>query len=145
MKKLSIKELSKKRKKKGFTLIELIIVIAIIAILATMAIPKFGAVRKSANIKTDVASAKNIQTAVASLIADGTVKPSGTEETEVEQSKYQGKLDGDKVPEPKATSGSFKATVDGDGNIKVYVGSDEVYPEQKGSVYGTDSSSSSAS
>jgi prepilin-type N-terminal cleavage/methylation domain-containing protein len=47
-------------KKKGFTLIELIIVIAIIGILATIAVPKFGNIQKDAKIKADIASAKVI-------------------------------------------------------------------------------------
>lgn len=64
----------KNKKKKGFTLIELIIVIAIIAILAVIAIPKFGAVRKNANASADIANAKQIQNAVSIVIADGTVE-----------------------------------------------------------------------
>lgn len=59
-----------KNKKKGFTLIELIIVIAIIAILAAVAIPKFGEVRKDAALKTDIANAKNIASAATALIAE---------------------------------------------------------------------------
>ena len=59
-----------KKKKKGFTLIELIIVIAIIAILAAIALPKFMDVRENSNIKADISNAKNIQLVVASLIAD---------------------------------------------------------------------------
>lgn len=58
-----------KNKKKGFTLIELIIVIAIIAILAAVALPKFGAVKKNANIKADIANAKTIHNTVMTLIA----------------------------------------------------------------------------
>lgn len=61
-----------KKKKKGFTLVELIIVIAIIAILAAIAIPKFGEIRTNANDKADKATAKNIATVVASRIANGT-------------------------------------------------------------------------
>lgn len=64
-----------KKKKKGFTLIELIIVIAIIAILAAIALPKFMSVREDSNIKADISNAKNIQLAVATLIADGTIVP----------------------------------------------------------------------
>ena len=54
----------KNKKKKGFTLIELIIVIAIIAILAAIALPKFGEIRQNSNIKADIATAKNIHSAV---------------------------------------------------------------------------------
>ncbi|MBE6052852.1 MAG: prepilin-type N-terminal cleavage/methylation domain-containing protein [Clostridium sartagoforme] len=60
-----------KKKKKGFTLIELIIVIAIIAILAAIAIPKFGDIRKDAAFKSDIANAKTIANAATSLLAEG--------------------------------------------------------------------------
>lgn len=68
-----VNNLKNKKKKKGFTLIELIIVIAIIAILAAIAIPKFGEVRKNANVSADIANAKQIQGAASVVIADGTV------------------------------------------------------------------------
>jgi len=131
MKKLSIKEMAKKRKKKGFTLIELIIVIALIAILAAMAIPKFGAARASANKKTDVATAKNIATAVATRIAEGKITPP---KASVTYADYQDALDGKTAPTPKATTGNFDVVVDGSGNITISVGStaNEVYPSQTG-------------
>ena len=59
-----------KNKKKGFTLIELIIVIAIIAVLAAVAIPKFGEVRKDAAFKSDIANAKTIANAATALLAE---------------------------------------------------------------------------
>lgn len=65
-----VNNLKNKKKKKGFTLIELIIVIAIIAILAAIAIPKFGEVRKNAALNSDVANAKTIANAVTTLIAE---------------------------------------------------------------------------
>lgn len=47
-------------KKKGFTLIELIVVIAVLGILAVIAVPKFSDVQKNARIKADAATAKQI-------------------------------------------------------------------------------------
>ena len=66
-----VNNLKNKKKKKGFTPIELIIVIAIIAILAAIAIPKFGEVRKDAAFKSDIANAKTIANAATTLLADG--------------------------------------------------------------------------
>lgn len=68
-----IKNTNNKKKKKGFTLIELIIVIAIIAILAALAIPKFGEVRKDAALKADVANAKTIANAATTLLTEQTL------------------------------------------------------------------------
>lgn len=61
------------KKKKGFTLIELIIVIAIIAILAAIAIPNFLSIQRKAKVKADVASAKTIYDATSALIAEGQI------------------------------------------------------------------------
>lgn len=61
------------KKKKGFTLVELVIVIAIIAILAAMAIPRLGAMRTNARVSNDVAAAKNIATIAATLVANGEI------------------------------------------------------------------------
>ena len=66
--------LKKRNKKRGFTLIELIIVIAIIAILAAIAVPAFGQIRQKSNVSADVANARTIYSTVASLVADETIK-----------------------------------------------------------------------
>ncbi|MCQ2012346.1 prepilin-type N-terminal cleavage/methylation domain-containing protein [Clostridium butyricum] len=128
------------KKKKGFTLVELIIVIAVIAVLAAVAIPKFGAVKKDANLSADKANAKIIATAVASAIADGTTVADGP----VASSVYASKLDGGALPKPKTTgANSFKVsyTVAGgtvvtlvdSADKAITIGSDTtgtVYPEK---------------
>ncbi len=67
------------KKKKGFTLIELIIVIAIIAILAAIAIPNFLSIQRKSKVKADIASAKTIYDATSALISEGKIVPSGSD------------------------------------------------------------------
>lgn len=104
--------LSKKRnelakKKKGFTLIELIIVIAIIAILAAIAIPKFGAARQSANDAADKANAKIIATAVTTAVANGEITSTNQDLSSLVDSDYDKYIDGGTVPKPKSGSETF--------------------------------------
>ena len=61
------------KKKKGFTLIELIIVIAIIAILAAIAIPNFLSIQRKSRVKADIATAKNIYDVTSALVADNKI------------------------------------------------------------------------
>lgn len=140
MNKLSIKELMKNRKKKGFTLIELIIVIAIIAILAAMAIPKFSTIRTEAKVSNDVASAKNIQTITATLIANGTWEAGKTYDSTNDEIKNR--LDGKiaKDGNAEASGKPFSITIESNENIIIGValgegeGSKtyELYPDANG-------------
>lgn len=139
-----LKNLKNKKKKKGFTLIELIIVIAIIAILAALAIPKFVDVRNSAGSKTDIANAKTIASAAATLYANGDISndATGSEVAKVASGTSNGNKVADylqDVPKTKVEHGSvskdtsFHIVIDG-GNVKVYAGekasSQILYPEQ---------------
>ncbi len=65
---------SKKKNKKGFTLVELVIVIAIIAILAAIAIPTVSNVVDTANINTDKANAQTVELTLKSADAEITAK-----------------------------------------------------------------------
>lgn len=60
-----------KKKKKGFTLIEMVVVIAIIAILAGIAIPQGLKSINKAKATTDIANAKNIATAINQWVSEG--------------------------------------------------------------------------
>ncbi|WP_270564399.1 prepilin-type N-terminal cleavage/methylation domain-containing protein [Clostridium beijerinckii] len=117
------------KKKKGFTLIELIIVIAIIAILAAIAIPKFGAARHNANVASDQANAKIIATAVATAVANGDSNPD-------QNTTYVKYIDGGVVPTVKSvTSGTWDVVYSGDATsgtgITVSIhGGNRMYPPQ---------------
>lgn len=105
-----------KKKKKGFTLVELIIVIAVIAVLAAVAIPKFGKVKQDANLRADQANAKIIATAVATAVANGdSVTEAGVTDSEIQ--KY---IDGNVVPNPKTTNaGEFLVTYSSNNGVVV--------------------------
>ena len=129
------KKLQNKSKKSGFTLIELIIVIAIIAILAAIALPKFGQVRENANKKSDIANAKDIQSAVLSGINDDKIKNwKDTDKFEVTASDPAAKYM-QTVPKgkSKAIKGkSFYYTISPEGDVTVYAGeggNTKVYPD----------------
>lgn len=125
-----IKNLNKKNKKKGFTLIELIIVIAIIAILAAVALPKFGDVRQNANEKTDIANAKTIANAATTLLAEEKLEldetytvgdAAATELNNYLQSTPTGKAGNQK-------DDSFTVTIGSDGAVTVELDGVELYP-----------------
>ena len=64
----------KKRSKKGFTLIELIVVIAILGILALIAIPTFLGMREKANEGTVKSNLRNVQAAAVMYATTNNIK-----------------------------------------------------------------------
>lgn len=69
-----INKLNKRRRKKGFTLIELVIVLAVLAIIALIAIPNFTKVRNDSLEKADIQTAEQIKEITLMAIADGDIK-----------------------------------------------------------------------
>lgn len=138
------------KKKKGFTLIELIIVIAIIAILAAIAIPNFFSIQRKSKVKADIATAKSIYDTTETLVADGTIKANSgkynlnidnVNENDVQKNPLYGHLQ-KKVVSESVSGANFQVTVSGDENkpvVKVYLNKKEVYPNAKDDEYKTDS------
>lgn len=66
-----MKLLQRKSKKKGFTLVELMVVIAIIAVLLLVAVPKLTEATKGSKVRTFEANYRTIVSAVNAAYADG--------------------------------------------------------------------------
>ncbi len=69
----------RKKRKGGFTLIELIVVIAILGIIALIAIPRFAGIQEQSRIKADAATANQIINSIRIYEADNdlTTLPTG--------------------------------------------------------------------
>ncbi|EJT5916601.1 prepilin-type N-terminal cleavage/methylation domain-containing protein [Clostridium perfringens] len=117
------------KKKKGFTLIELIIVIAIIAILAAIAIPNFLSIQKKSKVKADIANAKNIYDVTATLIAENKITKDGsyiinTNSSSSADPQLKEIIKGlQTLPIPKSSDkGNFTVSITGAPDFKIQVG-----------------------
>lgn len=115
----------KDRKKKGFTLVEMVIVITILGILSSIALVKYGKVQDNAKLNADYTNAANIATATSIAISDD---KSIAENISVETLKEKGYLNTVPVPQSKVGSFTIKVLDNGD-DIAVFVDTEQFYPK----------------
>ncbi|WP_304341001.1 type II secretion system protein [Metaclostridioides mangenotii] len=115
----------KDSKKKGFTLVEMVIVITILGILSSIALVKYGKVQDNAKLNADYTNAANIATATSIAISDD---KSIAENISVETLKEKGYLNTVPVPQSKVGSFTIKVLDNGD-DIAVFVDTEQFYPK----------------
>ena len=112
----------KKRNKKGFTLIELVVVIAILGILAAILVPVISGFIETANQATDNANARLVYQSVAMWFAANNAPGETGDEFPGQLQPFMGSAT---YPTVKSTTfaGAFTASVLGNGTISVSTGS----------------------
>lgn len=78
-----LKKINKKRNRKGFTLVELVVVIAILGILSAIAVPKLSKSRENASIAAHNANVRTLESAATLAVSEN----SGASEWEKEKGK----------------------------------------------------------
>lgn len=128
---------NKNKKKKGFTLIELVIVLAVLAIIALIAIPNFTKVRNESLKKSDIESCNQIKKITLMAIANGDVDSASgtinvangaaTSSTNLIKNKesFEDYLKEIKKPQYDKKE-TFTITVKGDGSVEVETGANGV-------------------
>ena len=117
--------LRKTKKRKGFTLVELVIVVAIIGILAGVVAIKFSGAQKKARENADYANASNIATAVYMTESEGKEGDDIKNIDKLVEAKYLSSK-----PKPQSVTGDFAVEEDAvSKELKVTAGGKTFYPK----------------
>ena len=118
------------KKKKGFTLIEMVMVVVILGILSSMAMMKYDEVQKNAKIKSDCATASTLATAITMAKSDGIIT-STTLSNKIMDSLVEGRYLQSKV-QSYSTNKDFDILIKGDSITISSTGDDGIikfYPK----------------
>jgi prepilin-type N-terminal cleavage/methylation domain len=113
-----MKSMAKKKNKKGFTLVELMVVVVIIGILVAIAVPMYNGVQGTAKKNAHNANVRTLQGAAALYISEnGLGTPAKTALTSTDLvPKYLATWPS---ADPRDGTTAYTITLDGSGNITV--------------------------
>lgn len=124
-----IKENLKKKKRPGYTLVEMVLVITILGILTSLGFMKFGQVQRNAKEKADYVAASSIATAANLAIQDGAVIDGVKKEPlEITLKDLVDKNYLTKEPSPQSEKDKFTIHIK-DDTVVVKVGEKVFYPK----------------
>ncbi|MDU1539354.1 MAG: type II secretion system protein [Paeniclostridium sordellii] len=121
---------NKMKKRRGFTLIELVMVVAILGTLSSIALVKFTDVGKDSKVNSDYVTASNIATA-AKLALNSNVDEGNINLNYLVNEKYL-----ESIPKPQSINDKEFEVYVNNGNVTVKIDQETFYPREIKNVSG---------